>query len=146
MHIRPKRGAPLKSAIGVVHSAGRAGNSIHVGAAVAGVVGAVRVVVMVVVVAWCWLGGGQAKGVVQEQMHLLSHFINGRLGAQSGRVGVTFDLVAASETQRTEKAVHIRLFERFGLTLEFRHKRRVMMQSKEYVKQEYSRSCHSKPA
>lgn len=139
MHIRPKRGAPLKSSIGVVHSAGRAGNSIHVGAAVAGVVGAVRVVVMVVVVARCRLGGGQPKSVVQEQMHLLSHFINGRLGAQSGRVGVTFDLVASSETQRAEKAVHICFFERLGFTLVVR----------QWVTSDlnisYSPPCHSKP-
>ncbi len=72
---------------------------------------------MVVVVARGWLGRGQTKSVVQEEVHLLPHFIDRGLRAQGGRVGETFALVTTAETQGTQKAVHIRLFKWLGLTL-----------------------------
>lgn len=59
----------------------------------------------------------QAERLLQQQVHLLSHFINGRLRAQGGCLRVAFQALAIHESLWPHQTVDVRLLNQLGLRL-----------------------------
>lgn len=102
IHICTIRWDPLQASPSTAHCTRGAGHHICVGEGRRRVAVVVRRWVVVVgVPSGCGLAPwSQAECLLQQQVHLLSHFINGRLWAQSGGLWVAFQAPAVHVSPR----------------------------------------------
>lgn len=59
----------------------------------------------------------QAEGLLQQQVHLMSHLVDGGLRAQAGGLGVAFQAPSVRVSPRPHQAVHVRFLDQLGLGL-----------------------------
>lgn len=118
IHIGPVRGDPLQPSP-PAHGARGAGHHVCVreGGGYVVVLIRRRVVVMGMPSGRGLAPRRQAEGLLQQQVHLMSHLVDGGLRAQAGGLGVAFQAPSVRVSPRPHQAVHVRFLDQLGLGL-----------------------------